>query len=66
MTRTQGKASTFWLIARRLRHIAADIELIEELRRAYGAWPATPASGAPAEEERPAPRSQLPLQHRSA
>ena len=31
------------LLARRLRHIAADIELIDELRRTYETWAATQA-----------------------
>jgi DNA-binding PadR family transcriptional regulator len=31
-----------YLLARRLRHVAADIELIDELRRAYDAWSTRP------------------------
>src|SRR5689334_24260020 len=39
------------LLARRLRHIAADIELIDELRRTYDAWVLTPAWDADDEAE---------------
>ena len=61
-----------YLLARRLRHVAADIELIDELRRAYDAWSAnrhvaeqplavSPPAGDPAFDAVP-PR----LRHRSA
>jgi len=51
------------LLARRLRHIAADIELIDELRAAYGAWAAATANGTSTKDE---PDGFASLQHRSA
>jgi DNA-binding PadR family transcriptional regulator len=62
------------LLARRLRHVAADIELIDELRRAYDAWDGTRLRThdvATHVEERTAtaPRATAPpprLRHRSA
>jgi DNA-binding PadR family transcriptional regulator len=52
------------LLARRLRHIAADIELIDELRRTYDAWIATPAWDA--DDEVDPATIDPPLRHRLA
>lgn len=61
-----------YLLARRLRHVAADIELIDELRRAYDAWSTSArAARKPADTSAidavPSPDAVPPrLRHRSA
>ena len=54
------------LLARRLRHIAADIELIDDLRRTYETWAATQPWDVAAEVEPVAAASSVPLRHHSA
>jgi DNA-binding PadR family transcriptional regulator len=72
----QGATAGFevlpYLLARRLRHVAADIELIDELRRAYDAWstsqrvPIEPVAASASAAGRTSDAIPPRLRHRSA
>jgi len=56
-----GSFSTIVLfIARRLKHLAADLEFVEEFRVAYDRWHTARASVEEAEQARPVPRREVP------